>query len=153
MALRVASVADIDAMHKVRLAVRENVLGDPLRVQPAHYRAMLEEYGRGWVYEVDAEVVGFAIADHRHRNIWALFVAPGAAGRGIGRRLHDTMIRWLFQKGSDPVWLGTEPNSRAARFYAAAGWRSAGIDGNGEQRFELTREAAESSALERTPEG
>jgi GNAT superfamily N-acetyltransferase len=140
-------------MHKVRLAVRENVLADPLRVQPAHYRAMLEEHGQGWVYEVDGEIVGFAIADHTRRSIWALFVAPDAAGHGIGRKLHDAMIGWLFEKGSEPVWLGTEPNTRAAKFYAAAGWRHTRVESNGEQRFELTSEAAASNALERAQEG
>jgi len=32
MSLRLASVADIDAMHEVRLAVRENRLSDPQRI-------------------------------------------------------------------------------------------------------------------------
>jgi GNAT superfamily N-acetyltransferase len=42
---------------------------------------------------------------HAHRNIWALFVAPGFEGQGIGRGLLDVMVTWLFAQGRDPVWL------------------------------------------------
>ena len=77
MPLREATPADIEAMHAVRLSVRENVLSDPTRVLLHHYREMLDEHGKGWVFEDATQVLGFAIADHSRRNIWALFVAPG----------------------------------------------------------------------------
>jgi GNAT superfamily N-acetyltransferase len=96
MPVRIAHLVDIEAMHRVRLAVTENRLRDLRRVTPEHYREMLEERGRGWVCEIDGELRGFAIADRADRNIWALFVAPGFEGRGIGRALHDTMVAWLF---------------------------------------------------------
>jgi hypothetical protein len=39
----------------------------------------VEEYinhrGRGWVCEIDGQVVGFAIADLVDNNIWALFIS------------------------------------------------------------------------------
>lgn len=139
MSLRLATLADIDAMHEVRMSVRENVLSNPRSVTLDDYKAMLEERGRGWVYEVDARIVAFAVGDHSRRNIWALFVAPGFEGRGIGRALHDQMVRWLFEQGSEPVWLSTERNTRAERFYAAAGWERRGIQKNGEQRFERAK--------------
>ena len=40
--MRRATLTDIDAMHVVRLAVRENVLSDVARVTPTHYRNVLE---------------------------------------------------------------------------------------------------------------
>ena len=138
MPLRLATLADIDAMHQLRLSVQENMLADPQRVVPEHYVPMLEKHGRGWVYELEGKIVGFAVADQRRRNIWALFVDPAFEGRGIGRALHDAMVRWLFERGSDPLWLTTEPNTRAEQFYSTAGWRRAGIEANGELRFELT---------------
>ena len=136
--LRLATLADIDAMHQLRLSVQENILADPQRVAPEHYVPMLEEHGRGWVYEREGKIVGFAVADHSRRNIWALFVDPAFEGHGIGRGLHDTMVGWLFEKGREPLWLTTELNTRAAQFYSTAGWRRAGIEANGELRFELT---------------
>jgi GNAT superfamily N-acetyltransferase len=137
MSHRQATLADIDAMHEVRLAVQENRLSDPDRIRPEHYRSMLAEHGCGWVYEVEGRVVGFAIADHSRRNIWALFVAPGFEGRGIGKALHDLMVKWLFEQGREPLWLTTAPDTRAEQFYAAAGWQCRGTEKNGELRFEL----------------
>jgi GNAT superfamily N-acetyltransferase len=140
MTLRIATPADIEAMHRIRLAVRENRLSDLSRVTPAQYHAMLETRGRGWVYEDSSArdtIVGFAIADHSTRNIWALFVQPGYEGRGIGRALHDAMIEWLFAVGDTPLWLTTDAGTRAARFYAAAGRVAAAPPERGEVRLVL----------------
>jgi aminoglycoside 6'-N-acetyltransferase I len=137
MRLRPATAADIPAMHRVRVAVRENVLGDPDAITADHYREMIEARGRGWVMHEDGgDIVAFAVADQSRRNIWALFVDPAHERRGLGRRLHDTMVAWLFAQSEDTVWLGTEPGTRAERFYRAAGWREAGRQRNGEVRFE-----------------
>jgi hypothetical protein len=77
MPTRIATTADIDAMHQVRVAVTENRLSDPSRISPVQYRTMLEDDGCGWVHEEDGRVVAFGIADRRRSSIWALFVAPG----------------------------------------------------------------------------
>ena len=138
MPLRLATVHDIAAMHAVRLAVRENALSDQNRVLPEQYRAMLQESGRGWVHEESDQVVAFGIADHAHRNIWALFVARGFEGQGIGRGLLEVMVTWLFARSRDPVWLTTGRNTRAEHFYSAAGWRAVGPAADGEIRFELS---------------
>lgn len=138
MPLRLATVHDIAAMHAVRLAVRENALSDENRVRPEHYRAMLQESGRGWVHEESDNVVAFGIADHARRNIWALFVAPGFERQGIGRELLETMVTWLFEQSREPVWLTTGRNTRAEHFYSAAGWRAVGPAADGEIRFELS---------------
>jgi len=139
MKLRRATSADVPAMHRVRLAVRENVLSDPARVRPEDYHEYLATRGRGWVVELDGRVVGFAVADRRTASVWALFVEPGAEGRGIGRRLHDTLVAWLFAAGCERLWLTTEPGTRAQRFYEAAGWRVAGAPPPGQLRYELER--------------
>jgi aminoglycoside 6'-N-acetyltransferase I len=136
MRLRPATSTDFPAMHRVRMAVRENVLSDPAAITEDDYLDMIRHRGRGWVVEEGSEIVAFAIADHSRRNIWALFVAPGHERRGHGKLLHDTMMAWLFAQGEDTVWLGTEPGTRAERFYRAAGWREVGRLPNGEIRFE-----------------
>ena len=138
MPIRLATVHDIDAMHAVRLAVLENALADENRVRPEHYRAMLQESGRGWVYEESDRVVAFGIADHARRNIWALFVTPGFEGQGIGSELLDVMVTWLFEQSREPLWLTTGRNTRAEHFYSAAGWRAVGSAAEGEIRFELS---------------
>lgn len=135
--IRPATPADIPGMHRVRLAVRENALSDPTRIQPADYAALLNGPGRGWVALVAGRVVGFGIANGANRNIWALFVEPGFEGRGIGRQLHDLLVDWLFGLGTEPAWLTTEPGSRAERFYRVAGWQDAGTDPGGDLRLEF----------------
>lgn len=121
--LRLATVSDIEAMHAIRLSVIENRLQDPTRATTEKYREMLGARGRGWVFEDEAgAIVGFGIADALSRSLWALFVHPGSERRGVGRELHDAMVEWLFAIDSRPIWLTTEPHTRAAGFYAAAGW-------------------------------
>lgn len=141
MQIRIAEESDIPEMHRVRTSVRENRLSDPALVRPHHYRALLRKHGRGWVAEAEGRLVGFAVADLRRSNVWALFVDPGHEGRGIGRRLHDAMMDWFFAAGAELVWLGTEPGTRAEGLYRRAGWRFVGIEPNGEARFEMSREA------------
>lgn len=137
--IRVAVDADIPEMHRIRLAVRENRLADPSWVQPDDYRRMIAEDGRGWVAEADGRMVGFAVADLRRANVWALFVDPAFEGRGAGRLLHDRMMDWLFAAGAERVWLCTDPGTRAEAFYRAAGWRNAG-EQRGEARYEMGRD-------------
>ncbi len=138
MSVRIATTLDIPQMHELRLAVRENRLSDPLKVQPADYQRFLAGSGLGWVFEHEGQIVAFAIADTNERSIWALFVRPGFEGRGCGRALHDTMTNALFAIDHRPLWLCTEPHTRAEKFYRAAGWCEVGRESSGEIRFEKT---------------
>ena len=134
--LRVATLADIPGMHRVRMSVRENILSDPSLITERDYADMITVHGRGWVHESNGRIVGFAVGDHARRNIWALFIEPGYEGRGIGRALHDAMVAWLFEQSRDPLWLTTTPATRAESFYRVAGWRHVGAAPHGEIRFE-----------------
>jgi GNAT superfamily N-acetyltransferase len=136
---RVATVADVGAMHRVRMSVRENALRNPDLVRREHYEAMLEREGRGWVCEIEGAIVGFAIADLARSNVWALFVDPAHERLGIGRRLHDLLLEWMFANGAERVWLSTARGTRAEEFYARAGWTAVGSEPSGEVRFERTR--------------
>ncbi|MBW3570374.1 MAG: GNAT family N-acetyltransferase [Gemmatimonadetes bacterium] len=137
--IRVATAADVDAMQRIRVAVRENRLADPAMVQPHHVLEKIGREGRGWVAEDEGRIVGFAIGDLARSNVWALFMDPEFEGRGIGRRLHDQMMDWFFASGAERVWLSTDPGTRAEAFYRAAGWEPAG-DYRGEARYEMSRE-------------
>jgi GNAT superfamily N-acetyltransferase len=138
--IRIATEADIPAMHRIRMDVRENRLSDPSRVQPDDYRPYLSGRGRGWLAELDGQVAGFAVADLQDASVWALFVDPAFEGRGAGRQLHDVMVDWLFASGAARIRLGTGEGTRAERFYRRAGWQEAGREASGELRFELSRE-------------
>lgn len=133
--LRQAQRGDIPAMHRVRLAVRENRLTSA--ITPADYIPALEETGRGWVVEVAGTVVAFAVGNARSGNIWALFVDPEHEGRGYGRRLHEAMVTWLFSCGLPRLWLSTTPGTRAQRFYEVAGWVYMGMLAHGEALYEM----------------
>lgn len=148
--IRVAADADVDAMQRIRLAVRENRLADPAMVQPHHVAEKIGREGRGWVAEAGGRIVGFAIGDQTRRNVWALFVDPDFEGRGIGRRLHDAMMDWFFAAGQERVWLSTDPGTRAEAFYRAAGWQRAG-EYRGEARYEMGPEQWLARAREGAP--
>lgn len=140
MTLRVATRADLPELGRVRMSVRENRLSDLSVLRSEDLDRVLTGSGRTWVCEVDDRIVGFAMADLEHANIYALFVDPAYERRGIGRRLHDTMMSWLFETGLPEAWLSTEPSTRAESFYRRAGWVADGITPKGEIRFAMARE-------------
>jgi GNAT superfamily N-acetyltransferase len=138
MSIRNAAPADWPELHRVRMAVLENRLADPARVRQEDYLRMLHT-GRGWVWEVDGQVAGFCIADLQNASIWALFVRPAFERRGIGRRLHDAAVEWLFGCGVPSISLTTEAGTRAERFYRSAGWERTGVAPNGDTEYVLRR--------------
>jgi GNAT superfamily N-acetyltransferase len=136
--LRQAQRSDIGGMHRVRMSVRENRLRSAI-ITEADYVAEIETSGRGWVVEVEGEIVGFAVGNATNGNIWALFVDPEHERRGHGRQLLDTLVAWLWSRGLERLWLTTAPGTRAERFYDVAGWERVGVTSSGEIRFELGR--------------
>ena len=138
MHFREASISDIFQMQIVRNSVKENQLSNPTLIKDADYEEYLLSRGKGWICEVDNSVVGFAIVDLQENNIWALFVTPTNAEKGIGKKLHSLMLNWYFEQTQQTVWLGTAPNSRAEIFYTKQGWTKVGMHGNNEIKFEMT---------------
>src|SRR5687768_15900879 len=139
MILRQATTTDISAMHRVRLAVRENRLSPTTDISEHDYVAAITELGRGWVVEVDANIVAFAVGYKTDGNIWALFVDPQHEGRGYGKQLHAVLVDWLWTQGLDHLWLTTTPKTRAEEFYVQQGWQRRGVTQKGEILFELYR--------------
>lgn len=138
MIFRVAELSDIKQMQVVRHLVKENTLSNPDLVPDKDVAHYISEKGRGWVCEVEGQVVGFSIVDLLENSVWALFVDPKFAEKGIGKELHRLMIDWYFQQTKEKVVLGTDPNTRAAQFYAFQGWIIVGHYANGEAKFELS---------------
>jgi GNAT superfamily N-acetyltransferase len=139
MNFREALPTDIPQIQIVRLSVRENVLSDPAVVPDEDVLEFLTRRGKGWVCEVEGQIAGFSIADLEDDNVWALFVLPDFAKRGIGKKLQELMLDWYFGQGKEKMWLGTDPGTRAEEFYRRTGWTQVGIRDNGEVHFEMKR--------------
>lgn len=135
---REATTADIKGIFVVRYSVKENMLSESDLVDENLCESYLIERGKGWVCEMDGEIVGFAIADLKDNSIWALFIKPEYEKQDIGRQLHTIMLDWYFSKTQKTVWLGTNPNTRAELFYRKAGWKEVGTHGEDEIKFEMT---------------
>jgi N-acetylglutamate synthase-like GNAT family acetyltransferase len=140
MIYREADISDIPGLQLIRNAVKENVLSNPALVQDKDYMEYLTERGKGWVCEKDGIIIGFAIADLKENNIWALFVHPDHEQMGIGKRLQVIMLNWYFEQQKERVWLSTGADTRAEKFYQLQGWIETGIYGKGEIKFEMNKE-------------
>jgi GNAT superfamily N-acetyltransferase len=141
MLIRTATINDIKQIQTVRNAVTENTLSNPNLVTDDDCATFITERGKGWVCEIDQQIVGFAIADLKENNIWALFIDPKFEKKGIGQQLHKIMLDWYFTQASVTVWLGTAFNTRAEKFYRKAGWTEVGTNGTKEIKFEMTYQA------------
>lgn len=138
MRFRVAELPDIAQMQIVRHLVTENTLSDPSLVPDRDVAFFITEKGKGWVAELAGTIVGFSIVDLQDNSVWALFVDPIHAEKGIGKELHRLMIDWYFSQTKVPIVLGTTPNTRAEKFYSLQGWNNIGSYSNGETKFELS---------------
>ena len=93
------------------------------------------------VADDDGVMLGFANAqacrdedaDTSVGEVWAIYVAPEAYGKGYGRELMTATLDYLAQLAYAQVTLWVlDTNGRARRFYEAAGFRADGavkVDG------------------------
>ncbi|MEY4988080.1 MAG: hypothetical protein RL567_1859 [Bacteroidota bacterium] len=139
MSIREADIADIPAMHRIRLTVKENVLRNPLAVQGADYEPYLSLPNSGWVCESANQIVGFSIVNVAGNELWALFIDPAFEGKGIGGGLHDILVNGFFTQSSVELMFGTEAGTRAEKFYTQKGWAASGQKTNGEIIFKMQR--------------
>ena len=135
--VRRATADDIADLIALRLSVRENRLFDPGQVTAEDCLAYVRR-GHMWVWEEDQEILGFSASTCETGWIWALFVRPGHEGRGIGRALFAVACDALADAGIRTLALSTDPDTRAADFYRAAGWRERGRTTEGELIFEFS---------------
>ena len=140
MIYREATTTDIPQIQIVRHTVKENTLSNPALVTDADCEEFITQRGKGWVCEVEEEIVGFSIVDLKEHNIWALFLRPEFEGKGIGKELHRLMMDWYFNQTKEKVWLGTAPNTKAEKFYELQGWKNVGMANKGEVKFEMNYE-------------
>lgn len=135
--LRRSTEADIPALHRIRLSVRENRLTDPSRLTEADYRPYIKGRGETWQAMIGEEIAGFAALDHTDRSIWALFVDPAFEGNGHGKRLMAKLIDQARALNLPDISLVTSLGTRAENFYRHSGWQADGLTDNGECRLTL----------------
>ncbi len=133
--IRRAVHADIPRIMEIRHAVGENRLSDPNSVTAADCAEFMDR-SEIWVWVEEGLILGFAAGDPRDGWIWALFVAPGHEGRGIGRALLRLACETIRDSGYSIATLSTDKGTRAERFYRAHGWTVTGRNQKGELVFE-----------------
>jgi len=127
--LRRATEHDIARIFEIRNSVRENRLNDPAKVTVDDVSWFIASPGI-FLWEANAQVVGFSAADPRNGSIWALFIDQAFEGRGIGRLLLARACVVLQEAGFARMWLTTDPGTRAEKFYRVAGWQAVGRKGS-----------------------
>jgi GNAT superfamily N-acetyltransferase len=99
---------------------------------------------RCWIAEMGGEPVGSVFVVKKNKTtakLRLLLVAPGARGRGLGRRLVDECIAFARAKGYRKLVLWTQSKLAAARhIYRAAGFRLAKRQRHREFGYDLTGE-------------
>jgi GNAT superfamily N-acetyltransferase len=136
--IREATRADMSAMKHIRDGVTENALVSAVIDLDAYEQALFHD-GKGWVCEVDGQVVGFSCGRLVHGDVWALFLDAAQHGRGIGNALIAHVERWMFDSGRTEIVLSTAPGTRAERLYRRRGWVETGRTPSGAIEFSLTK--------------
>ncbi|MFN3239645.1 MAG: GNAT family N-acetyltransferase [Pseudomonadales bacterium] len=79
---------------------------------------------RGWLYEDDGQVVGFAMGDSKNAELTVMAMLPDYEGKGIGGSLLRKVENWLASNGCKKIWLTTDIDQslRAYGFYLKHGW-------------------------------
>jgi GNAT superfamily N-acetyltransferase len=134
--IRPATLDDIPRIFEIRDSVHDNLLCDPDSVTEAGAAWFIDNRAL-WVWqEADGLVAGFSGGDARDGSIWALFVAPGHEGKGIGRALLKRACDALREAGHPFAILTAAPGTRAERHYRADGWTVTGTNQKGALVFQ-----------------
>ncbi|KAF0815029.1 hypothetical protein IGB42_00106 [Andreprevotia sp. IGB-42] len=133
MPIRETRAADFPALFDLRARTRENAMSvaelAARGVTPeSAAEALATGQIRGWLYEVDGKIVGFASGDRSSGEMLVLAVLPEFEALGIGRALLTRVTQWLQECGHQHIWLTANPDSavRAYGFYRHCGWVASG---------------------------
>ena len=127
---------DIPALFAVRTRTHENCLTiaelESLGITEETVGEMLCSSCKGWLCEMDREIVGFAIGDRATGELCVIAVLPVYLRMGIGSSLLKKVEDWLHAQGCTTLWLTTDidPNMSAYSFYRQYGWRDDRIEDN-----------------------
>lgn len=93
-------------------------------ITPDSMRAAIKGTHRGWLFEEDGKVGGFAMGDCEKAELTVMAMLPAHEGKGMGSQLLKKVENWLEAEGCKKIWLTTDinPNLRAYGFYLKHGW-------------------------------
>lgn len=99
-------------------------------ITPGSMSAAIKGSHRGWLFEEEGEVGGFAMGDVENAELTVMAMLPKHEGKGIGGALLKRVENWLESQGCEKIWLTTDinPNLRAYGFYRKQGWQDWKID-------------------------
>ena len=140
--IREMTVADLPEVFAVRISTVENnvtlrELKDEYGLTPDSLAASMRRSAKGWVFEIDGKIVGFAMGNCESGEMTVIAVLGKFERRGIGEKLLMQVTNWLFHHGHDEVWLVTtpDPSFRAYGFYQSQGWIATGEIIDEEEKF------------------
>ncbi len=141
MNIRLAQSDDIETLFEIRTSVQENYQSREeiaqLGITPETVAEMLQTDCCAWVAEVEGRSIGFSIANATEETIFGMFILPAFEGLGAGRLLMQQAEAWLWEKGSEEIWLltGNDPKLRAYGFYVYLGWIPLAVQSDGDMKF------------------
>lgn len=120
--------SDIPALFVVRPQTRENAMPveelASIGITPDSMKAAIKGSHRGWLFEENGEVGGFAMGDSEQAELTVMAMLPSHEGKGLGGKLLTNVENWLASAGCKKIWLTTDinPDLRAYGFYLRHGW-------------------------------
>lgn len=103
MKYREITFNDIPTIFDVRVATNENNFTyEELEARGITYHLLEDKLlstCKGWLCEVNNEIIGFVIADKKTANIWALAVLPTTRKKQIAANLQNLADHWLLSIG------------------------------------------------------
>lgn len=126
--IREITVNDIPALFVVRTQTRENAMSleelESIGITPDSMEVAVNGSHKGWLFEEDGEVGGFAMGDSKKSELTVMAMLPAHEGKGIGGVLLSNVENWLQSEGCEKIWLTTDinPSLRAYGFYLSQGW-------------------------------
>jgi len=126
--IREIAESDIPALFVVRPLTRENAMsvGELARIgiTPDSMKAAIKGSHRGWLFDENGEVGGFAMGNSENSELTVMAMLPEHESKGIGGELLTCVENWLESEGCKNIWLTTDinPKLRAYGFYLRHGW-------------------------------
>ena len=141
--IKIAKTEDISGILSLRYQSTENKLRTEVTYEMI--QRCLTTHCRAWVAISDDAVIGFSLANKKLKMIWGLFVLPSYQGLGIGKALLQEATLWLQHNAKDmflypckKIWLNTEIDGRAEKFYQHLGWEKGKAVSETEVRYWYT---------------
>jgi GNAT superfamily N-acetyltransferase len=114
--------SDIPALFVVRPQTRENAMSveelASIGITHDSMKAAIKGSHRGWLFEEDGEMGGFAMGNSADAELTVMAMLPEHERKGIGGKLLTRVENWLESEGCKKIWLTTDinPNLRAYGF-------------------------------------